>query len=303
MARIFLTGGSGFLGRELVPALRRDGHSCICLQHSTPIPLSDSGTVAGALEVVSGSLSDISSFERALATADVVLHLAAATGKADPESHAAVNASGTENLVRESKRLGIDRFLFVSSIAVKFPDKRGYPYALSKEMGEKSVRAAGLRFAIVRPAIIIGQGSASLAAMEMLSGFPVIPVFGDGETLVQPIYVSDLVDFIRTVVRDDAFDNEVIELGGPTVVSIEDVLQALRVAATGARGPTIHIPLRPLMPLLRALESVSYRLVPFTTGQLATFRFAGVAEAHPIFEARREQLKPLPEMLELSSVA
>ena len=52
--------------------------------------------------------------------------------------------------------------------------------------------------------------------------------------------------------------------------------------------------------VLRSVETVSYRLVPFTSGQVATFRFDGVAEPHPIVEAKRSDLRPLSEMLQLS---
>ena len=112
------------------------------------------------------------------------------------------------------------------------------------------------RFTIVRPTIVLGHGSATLAGLETLARLPVVPVFGNGRALVQPIFVDDVVDFIATVVEQDRFCNETLELGGPSVLTIEELLGAIRRARTGTAARVVHIPLGLVLPPLKAAESI-----------------------------------------------
>src|SRR6185436_12664532 len=127
-------------------------------------------------------------------------------------------------------------------------------YAQAKIRGEESVRASGLRFAILRPTMILGQGSPVLSGLEKLACLPVIPVFGSGRTLVQPVYVDDVVEFILTVLDNDMFSNETFEIGGPTTLPVEELLQRVRQTRKGARGRVLHVPLGLMLAPLRAAE-------------------------------------------------
>ncbi|HET9298877.1 MAG TPA: NAD-dependent epimerase/dehydratase family protein, partial [Candidatus Polarisedimenticolaceae bacterium] len=135
---VFLTGAGGFVGRHLLPRLRARGIEVTCLVRRAPAP------DAMAARWVVGDLTQPGPWEDALAGVDLVLHAAAATGAASPEAHARVNAEGTEALLRRAVARGVGRFVFVSTVAVKFKDKRHYPYAQAKERAEAAVRAAGI---------------------------------------------------------------------------------------------------------------------------------------------------------------
>src|SRR5205823_14764221 len=63
---------------------------------------------------------------------DTVIHLAAATGRLPPEEYFATNVDGTRDLLGQCRRAGVRNFLFVSTIAARFPDLKHYPYAQSK---------------------------------------------------------------------------------------------------------------------------------------------------------------------------
>ena len=66
---------------------------------------------------------------------------------------------------------------------------------------------------------------------------------------------------------------------------------------------SVHLPLAPVLPLLAALETVAYRFLPVTVGQLSTFRFDGVAEPNAVFEHHRARMSGLRRMLALSLAA
>ena len=299
MTKVFVTGGTGFLGSRVLEALRQRGISIVALDRSGKLRqefASDSG-----LETVKADVLQPEQYRSALAKTGVVLHLAALTGRASEQEHFRINAEGTEVLLKEAKRAGISKILFVSSIAAKFPDKTRYYYAQAKVRAEEAVRTSGLRFTVIRPTIILGQGSPILSALEKLATLPIMPVFGNGRALVQPIFVDDLVTYILEILEQDRFRDETLDLGGPAALPIEELFQEIRQAHKGSRGRSFHIPLAPVLPLLGMAESMGLgRLLPFSVGQLSSFRFDGTAAPNSLYENRKASLRNVREMLSLS---
>ena len=303
--RVFVTGSTGFLGRRVLHALDRRGFAVTALDRRGSIRRHR--IQANQLEVVEADLLEPSAYGDALRKAAIVVHLAASTGRASAHEHFRVNVRGTEALLEQCERAGTQRILFVSSIAAKFPDKRQYWYAIAKARSEEAVRKSGLRFTILRPTMIFGKGSPVLSALEKLAALPMVPVFGDGRTQVQPIYVEDVVGYILAVLEQDRFHGETLEIGGPATLTIEDLLHEIR-AALGHSGDRrsrfLHIPLGLLLPPLQAAESIGLgRLLPFSVGQLSSFRFDGTVETNPLYESRRSTLRGVQDMLALSRVA
>ncbi len=283
------------MGRHLLarPGLAARGNVQALVRQA---PAKDAAPAAN-VRWVRADLFDEKAYAESLAGAECVLHLAAATGKATPEEHFRVNVEGTRRIVEAAKRSGVEKFLLVSSIAAKFRDKRRYFYAQAKQHAEEIVRGSGLRYTIVRPTMIFGRGSPVLAGLEKLAALPVIPVFGDGHTAVQPVDVDDLADLLLEVVEQDPFANETLEFGGPEVLPIEDLLRAICRAKTNRAARVLHIPLGPVIPLLTILETVAYAALPITVGQLSSFRSSGAAESNRFFEARVGRMKRVEAML------
>ena len=286
---LFLTGARGFLGRHLLPRLTERGIEVTCLVRRDPGP-----EAAGTRWVV-GDLTQPGPWEEALAGVDAVLHTAAATGAAPADVHARVNAEGTASLVRRAAAAGVNRFLFVSTIAVKFKDKHRYPYAQAKERGEAAVRGGGIPWAIVRPTMIFGPGAPVLEGLRRLARLPVVPLFGGARARVQPVDVRDLAAILAAVTEDASFSGQVLEAGGPDVVTVAELLSVLR-RLEGRPPRTLSFPARPVASLLWALERAGLRL-PVTAGQIATFVEDGVAEGPAWVPAQRLLRTPLREML------
>jgi len=305
MTRVFVTGATGFLGSRVFAALRDRGISVVALDRSGS--LRQKTRPGDGVETVKADLLQPELYRDALAKTDVVLHLAALTGRATEQEHFRVNAQGAETLLEQCRLAGVQRILFVSSIATKFPDKSRYYYAQAKLRAEEAVRNSGLRFTIIRPTIILGRGSPILTALEKLATLPVIPIFGNGRALVQPIYVDDLVVYILEILEQDRFRNETLELGGPAALTIEELLQKIRRARRGgdtSKGLSLHIPLGLLLPLLGAAESLGLgTLLPISVGQLSSFRYDGTIEPNGLHETRQKSLRNVQEMLALSLAA
>jgi nucleoside-diphosphate-sugar epimerase len=287
---VLLTGASGFLGERLVRRLAADGYHVVCLGRRPPQPGSRN------VEFIPGDLLDREACRRAMAGCHAVVHLAAATGKHRRVEHFRVNRDGTGAVVSEARRAGVRRFLFVSTIAAKFGDLSRYPYAQSKREAEQIVSASGLDWTIVRPTMIFGPGSPVLEGLRRLAGLPVVPVFGNGRAPVQPVFVDDLACALVAILGDPASTPRVIEIGGPDVRTVEELLLDLR-GRMGIRGRrVVHLPMGPIQALLGVMEPLLLPWLPVTAGQLATFANDGTAAPDPLTAKWHSGMRKIGEM-------
>ena len=285
--RLFVTGGTGFVGRRFLARLPSDRFPQVfCLTRDPRrLPSRDHRVSA-----IPGDLADAASYTDALASSDTVVHLAASVGKASPAEHFRVNLDGTRLLLEECRRLGVERFLHVSSVAVKYKDISDYPYALSKRAAEATVRESGLAYCILRPTLIVGRGGQAWHRLEGWAQRPVIPLPGPGITLTQPVYVEDLVTCMISVLQDGRLWNEAFDVGGPDRVTVDTLVQAIHRHHAGKQGRIVHVPLGPILPVLRRVGM----------NELHFFLEDGVAETNLLLELHRSAMRGLHEMIALS---
>lgn len=300
---LFITGASGFLGQRLLRALAREpDRAGTCLSRQ-PAPSDATLPARPEWRWVHGELTDPTTYAGSLEGTHTVLHLAAATGKERPEVFSDVNVEGTRQLVESAAQAGVSRFIFVSSIAARFADKRYYPYAHSKLEAEQIVKRSGLEWVIVRPTLVFGAHSPVLRGLIKLVKGPLGVVFGSGSVRVQPIDVDDVAVILQRVCDQAEWNEHTIEAGGPSVLSFKELLHRIRMRVSGRRGGLVHVPLAPLRPLLAALEPALLPLLPFSAGQLAAFANDSTAEQHPLLDNLLPQMKTIDTMLEVVTSA
>ena len=292
--KLFLTGVTGFLGSRLLARLIDDDRELLALVRETASEEEPGAKVPWVV----GDLLDVPSYGAALHGVDAIVHLAGLTGKASAGDYARVNLNGTRVLAETARRAGVPRFLFVSSVAARFERRRHYHYGESKARAEKALAATCLRTSIVRPTMIFGPGSANLDALTRLATMPFIPVFGDGKALVQPIHVDDVVAAVVAVLDEDRFDGETMEVGGPEVLTIEQLLRRIRHAHLGRDGPVVRLPFRLVTAPLVVLEkALGPRPLPITAGQLCVFVNDSTASADVSFTRTDGPLRSLGSMI------
>ena len=295
---LFITGASGFLGMQILESLEPGHYSRITLLSRRALELPKQLATSDNTNVIQASIHDVDQYASQLDANTVILHLAAMTGKAEPRDYYHVNTDGTNELLKASMLVGVAGFLFVSSIAVSFSNREGYHYAESKQQAEQKVRESGLKYTIVRPTIILGEGSPIWDSFSGLSRASLILLPGSGKVRIQPVYIDDVVKLLSGIVSSDRFMDETLELGGPEVLTMDDFVRRIHRAYRGDRGRVVHLPLDLILGILRMVERQFPTLLPVSSGQFASFYNDGTAGENDLCQSLGIKMKTVDDMLE-----
>jgi uncharacterized protein YbjT (DUF2867 family) len=115
---------------------------------------------------------------------------------------------------------------------------------------------------------------------------------------VQPILHEDVAKAIADVIDDTSTIGAEIDLGGPDVMSFDDLMRKMREAAGRKPGPLVHIPIGITSALLALLEPLLLSVLPVTAGQLYAFRYDSTAASTPFLDSRLPSFANLGRMLE-----
>ncbi len=223
--KIFVTGGTGFVGSHLIDALRAAGHDvCILVRDVTKaeqlFTQPDRPSAAAAdipLRMAQGDLNDLDAIRSGCEGADVVFHLAGLTAARNKEEFLAINGHATRTLatVVAQAAPGLQRFVFVSSIAAAGPARTGMPlteqstarpvsdYGWSKLAGEEAVKSSGLPWTIVRPPAVYGPRDREVFKVFKLARRGLAVFFGDGSQELSFIYAPDLAEWLVRLASAD----------------------------------------------------------------------------------------------------
>ncbi|HYD26906.1 complex I NDUFA9 subunit family protein [Brevundimonas sp.] len=238
---ITVFGGSGFVGGQVVRVLARRGWRIrvAVRRPDRAWKLQTSGHV-GQIQAVRCDATDPAQVEAALQGADAAINLIGILYEAGKRSFEAMHVEAARNIAVGCAAARIDRLVHVSAIGAN--PESGSKYALTKAAGEMAVREAKPDAVIVRPSVVFGAGDSFLnkfAAMASIS--PALPLIGGGKTRFQPVYVGDVAEAIaRAVERSDAA-GRTFELGGPEVMTFEDILKLI-LRETRRRNGLIPLP-------------------------------------------------------------
>ncbi len=261
---ILVTGSTGFVGQNLMEGLSRQDHGLICLVR--PKKRRSKTLRNSPASISEGDLRNPDSLKKALSGVDVVIHLAAAIKSRDNRDYVKTNIKGTQNLVSAAVHNKVKHIIFLSTSLVK---ERNNPYGLSKRKAEKIIIGSGMKYTIFRPTLIYGKGDTKnlTTLAQLIKKVPFIPVWGNGNYLMQPIHVSDIVKAIISSIDNKRAKNKIYDIAGLRPISFNTVVDSIS-AALGKKRIKIHIPLFLLAPLLRVYQSISKDPI-LTTRQLA----------------------------------
>jgi len=244
MNAVVVTGANGSLGRPLCARLRAAGWEVRALVRN-PAALIMPGVRAGRCE-----LPDTID-EALLPGARALVHCAYATRETDQTRAKQVNEGGMQRLLEASRRAGIPRFVFVSSV-VAHPDAPNY-YGRSKAACERLLDPA--RDLVVRPGTILArEGNSIFQQMrDAARKTHVLPVFGGGQQPLQTAHVDDVCEAIVRALERDV--TGAINVAEPEPVAFGAFLRMMT-ERLGIRCVFVPLPFGPVLAVLRVIESM-----------------------------------------------
>lgn len=215
--RIFITGGTGLLGRDIVLELSKN-HELFVLARDD----SKKRILANLSNVnfVMGTLENLEKVAEKIATCDVIVHSA---GTAKPDRSMEVNYHLTEKLIglcgREQK------FIYISSFNASFGS--GSNYTVSKQMAEKAVAESGMDYLIFRPTLLYNEKGEvyMLKLIRKIIKLPFAPQIGNGEYFLQPLFTKDLAKIISISLGN--INNRVISVAGKDAITTKELTRLI----------------------------------------------------------------------------
>jgi nucleoside-diphosphate-sugar epimerase len=288
LRRVLVTGGTGFLGRHLVHALRGRGCEVRVLARPTASRsrVHDDLEASGA-RLVTGDLLDLASVRAAVSGADTVFHLAGRLLEpgVPASAYERLHVEGTRNLIEACRdQPGLEAVVHCSTTGVLGPTgavradedaplRPSNVYERTKAEGERlaldSARRHALPLSVARPALVYGPGDHHLAGWFRAIQSGVYRIVGSGDNLLHPIYVGDAVDgLLRCAARQAR--GRVYHLVGEHPVPIGELAAAIA-RALQRPLPRTHLPRAiayATAAILECLPGVAPSRLPLTRGRV-----------------------------------
>jgi NADH dehydrogenase len=228
-------GSAGFIGHSLVKRLSEDGVP-------TRWMVASRAKVADlpGVEVVEGDLYREADLSHAMRGATHVVPLVSILRERPGQSFERVHVESTRRILAEAERHDLSKLVLTSALGASLRARSRY--LSTKAEAELLVKASGLPYVILRPAVIFGRGDEFTRMLtDLIINTPVTPVVGRGRNLYQPLYVEDFTACLYQAVVKADVRNDTICLAGSDRLTFDDMLKALT-QALGTDRFRVHVP-------------------------------------------------------------
>ena len=238
--KILVTGGSGFLGINMIRYLRRQVMTDITVIDLLEFDFPERNEI----NAIQGDIRTPEGVHKAMENADWVIHTAAALPLYTKEEVYSTDIEGTRLLMEEAHRRNIERFIHISSAAVYgIPDHHPLveddpligvgPYGIAKIEAEKvclEYRARGMCVSIIRPKSFVGSERLGVFALfyDWAKDGKNFPMIGNGHNRYQLLDVGDLCEAIYLcLTKEEAATNHTFNIGATDFATMREDYQAV----------------------------------------------------------------------------
>jgi uncharacterized protein YbjT (DUF2867 family) len=260
---ILVTGGTGFVGREVVRSLLAQGHRVRILMRD-PARAGSLAMQHGA-EVVRGDVLRPETLGAAMVGVQAVIHLVGIIAETSRVTYEQAHVEATRNVLAAAKGAGATRWIQMSAAGTR--PTAASRYHLTKWQAEELVRQSDLDWTIFRPSLIYGYDERDRLLnllRRTLSGplaFPQLysfPLLDGGRPQVQPVSIREVAHCFSHAPANEASIGRVFDLVGPIAFSWREMVFKV-LAALGKTGIYEEVP---LLLFLRALLWLAAVLAP-----------------------------------------
>lgn len=266
--RVVVTGATGLVGQRVLPHLRQRGWEIVAVERRLRPATSIPGTIQLTADLRSPG------WQSWCQGCTALLHLA---GSRENEfTHQRRDSSSDRlmatNLASACVELGISRVIMLSALGAG--SGAATEFHRAKWQAEAVVSTSAQSWTIVRVPPLFGPGDRwSLLLTTVLQRLPLFPISGDGSSRLQPLAVDELASLLVDVLEQPDTAREILEVGGPEVLSYKELLHRTARAAQTRFRP-LFLPqqtARWLLPLAGKIARI-----PLTRGPLALLPHGGV---------------------------
>lgn len=243
--RVAITGATGYLGSVLSDHFSNRGDEVVALTRRRP-----EHQVTEWRHFELGRPLDGAIFQ----DVNTLVHAAWVLSGKDTSQLWRENVIGSRRLIEAAVTAGVGKVVFVSSMSAYFGTRQAY--GLMKLAVERTALDMGC--VVVRPGLVYGESPGGMAGtLRKISGLPLWPRFKSAKLFLA--HEDDVAHAIGTVIEHfDELSGEVIGLANPQPVDLPSIFAGLSVKRE--RRPSLPVPARPVMAVLRLLELAG---VPF----------------------------------------
>lgn len=261
--RVFVAGGTGFVGGHVREALLSRGHSIRMLVHKRR-----PGAASTAVEEVEGDATRPETFADAVKGCNATINLIGIIREFPGRgmTFQRLHVEATRNILAAAKGAGIRRHLQMSALGTGANSEARY--FASKYQAEVEVRGSGLDFTIFRPSIIFGPEDAFVNMLaDYIRKFPALPVIGSGEYKLQPIAADDVARCFAEALEKPETIGQTYDLCGPDRMTYNELLDTVGRVMGKKRVPKIKNPLSLMRLVVPIFEGFSF--FPITSDQIS----------------------------------
>lgn len=290
--RVLVTGGTGFVGREILRELRDAGHGTFLLARKPDSPAARAIAREFSATIRAGDILNPDSLANACHDIDAVINLVGIISEIGKQTFENVHTRGTRHIVAAAQSGGVKRFIQMSALGARANAVARYHQ--TKWAAEEIVRGSGLDWTIFRPSIIYGAGDGFVNLFARLSRFsPVVPLIGGGRMKFQPIAFENVAKAFVKSLNEPRAIGQTFALCGQEVLTLAEIVDAI-LAATGRRRIKLTLPFGVARVQAAMLEFVCGRLLgqtpPLNRDQLLMLQEDNVgdcARTAEVFELRQ----------------
>jgi uncharacterized protein YbjT (DUF2867 family) len=238
---ILVAGSTGMLGSEIVRQLREQNQPVRALVRKTSDPDKVARLENLGAAIVEGDLTDRASLDAVCQGIETVVTTVTTTMSQTPgDTIPRVDHAGQLNLVDAARMAGVSHYIYTSYSGNIDID---CPLTSAKRSVEQRVISSGMSYTILRPSYFMEIWLSPIVGFDYSNGKA--NLYGDGANPISWISVSDVARFAVLVVDSPAARNKIFELGGPDMLSPNDVVKLFE-QVTGQTFQVEHVPVAAL---------------------------------------------------------
>jgi NADH dehydrogenase len=240
-------GGTGFLGRHVVRSLRASGFAVrVASRHPHRAGRDPK------IQAVRADIRDPIAVENALVNAWGVVNAVSLYVEHGDATFHAIHVKAARAIAQAAREAGAERLVQVSGIGADVASPS--LYVRKRAEGEHAVQSAFPGTVVVRPAVMFGpDGGFVTTVLDLMRRLPAYPMFGRGQTRLQPVAVDDVAEAIARILTRPEREPTLYEFGGPEAFTYEQFLRTVGQEA-GLRPVLIPFPFAAWHVLARAAE-------------------------------------------------